>query len=123
MVLPKEKGLEREAASWFTQMYPRTQAPGWPTARPVDIIQVCVLLGWLTSQLCMKLTQCRTAVMSSLLDLCLVLIPQDECKSFQMGHQPFCGRDLFLHLGKTQGQDPVILYMFWKRLCKAAGSR
>ena len=23
MVLPKEKGLEREAASWFTQMYPR----------------------------------------------------------------------------------------------------
>ena len=27
--------------------------------------------------------------MSSLLDLCLVLIPQDECKSFQMGHQPF----------------------------------
>ncbi len=43
MVLPKERGLEREAVSWFTHMYPRTQLPGWPTARPIDIIQVCFL--------------------------------------------------------------------------------
>ena len=41
MVLPKEKGLEREAVSWYTKMYPRTQAPDWPSARPVEIIQVC----------------------------------------------------------------------------------
>lgn len=41
VVLPREKGLEREAVSWFTRMYPRTQAPDWPTARPIDIIQVC----------------------------------------------------------------------------------
>ncbi len=40
VVLPKEKGLEREAVSWYTHMYPRTQAPDWPSARPVDIIQV-----------------------------------------------------------------------------------
>jgi histone arginine demethylase JMJD6 len=43
VVLPKERGLEREAVSWFTHMYPRTQLPGWPTARPIDIIQVCFL--------------------------------------------------------------------------------
>ena len=43
MVLPRERGLEREAVSWFTRMYPRTRAPGWPTARPIDIIQV---RGW-----------------------------------------------------------------------------
>jgi len=41
VVLPKEKGLEREAVSWYTKMYPRTQAPDWPSARPVEIIQVC----------------------------------------------------------------------------------
>ena len=40
MVLPRERGLEREAVSWFTVIYPRTRAPGWPTARPIDIIQV-----------------------------------------------------------------------------------
>ena len=44
VVLPKEKGLEREAASWYTRMYPRTQAPDWPSARPVEIIQVRFIL-------------------------------------------------------------------------------
>jgi histone arginine demethylase JMJD6 len=38
-VLPKEPGVEREAASWFTRIFPRTQAPDWPTARPISVIQ------------------------------------------------------------------------------------
>lgn len=32
-------GMEREAVSWFYRMYPRTQQPDWPVARPIDIIQ------------------------------------------------------------------------------------
>lgn len=32
-------GIEREAVSWFYRMYPRTQQPDWPVARPIDIIQ------------------------------------------------------------------------------------
>lgn len=41
LVLPKEPGLEREAVSWFTRVYPRAaQDPAWPTARPIDLIQV-----------------------------------------------------------------------------------
>ena len=39
-VLPKIPGLEREAVSWFTHMYPLTQRADWPTAKPIDIIQV-----------------------------------------------------------------------------------
>ena len=39
-VLPKEEGIEKEAVSWFTRGYPRTQRDDWPTARPIDIIQV-----------------------------------------------------------------------------------
>ena len=39
LVLPKEPGVEREAASWFTRIFPRTQAPDWPTARPISVIQ------------------------------------------------------------------------------------
>ena len=52
MVLPKEKGLEREAASWYTRMYPRTQSPGWPSAHPVDIIQVLIPTLCLEIYLC-----------------------------------------------------------------------
>ena len=57
VVLPKEKGLEREAASWYTRMYPRTQAPGWPSARPVDIIQVLIPTLCLEFYLCGALRQ------------------------------------------------------------------
>lgn len=39
LVLPKEPGLEREAASWFSRVFPRTRAPDWPTARPLTVIQ------------------------------------------------------------------------------------
>jgi len=38
--VPREPGLEREAASWFSRVYPRTRAPDWPGPRPLDIIQV-----------------------------------------------------------------------------------
>ena len=41
LVLPKLPGLEREAVSWFTHVYPLTQRPDWPTAKPIDVIQVC----------------------------------------------------------------------------------
>ena len=40
-------GLESEAPSWFTHVYPLTQAPDWPYARPLDILQVgctCMLM-------------------------------------------------------------------------------
>ena len=37
---PKEPGTEREAVSWFRHIYPRTQQPDWPAARPLDVIQV-----------------------------------------------------------------------------------
>lgn len=37
---PKGLGLEREAVNWFHHVYPRTQEPDWPTARPIDVIQV-----------------------------------------------------------------------------------
>jgi hypothetical protein len=38
LVLPK--GVEREAAAWFTHVYPRAaHDPDWPTARPIDIVQ------------------------------------------------------------------------------------
>lgn len=40
VVLPREEGIEKEAVSWFTHVYPRTQRADWPTARPIDIIQV-----------------------------------------------------------------------------------
>ena len=40
MVVPREPGLEREAVSWFTRVYPRTRRPDWPGPRPLDIIQV-----------------------------------------------------------------------------------
>ena len=38
--LPKLPGLEQEAVSWFTHMYPRTQRDHWPTAKPINDIQV-----------------------------------------------------------------------------------
>lgn len=37
--LIKPPGVEREAASWFTHVYPRTQAPDWPGPRPIDVVQ------------------------------------------------------------------------------------
>jgi histone arginine demethylase JMJD6 len=38
--LIKPPGVEREAASWFTHVWPRTQAPGWPaSAAPIDVVQ------------------------------------------------------------------------------------
>ena len=40
LVVPREPGLEREAVSWFSRVYPRTQRPDWPGPRPLDIIQV-----------------------------------------------------------------------------------
>lgn len=40
--LLKPPGVEREAASWFASVYPATQRPDWPAARPIDVIQVCV---------------------------------------------------------------------------------
>ena len=40
MVVPREPGLEREAVSWFSRVYPRTQRADWPGPRPLDIIQV-----------------------------------------------------------------------------------
>ena len=40
-LLPRLPGLESEAPSWFTHVYPLTQAPHWPHARPLDIIQAC----------------------------------------------------------------------------------
>lgn len=40
-MLPREAGVEREAASWFSQIYPRTLAPDWHLAKPLNIIQVC----------------------------------------------------------------------------------
>ena len=40
LVAPREPGLEREAASWFAKVYPRTRGAAWPSAAPIDIIQV-----------------------------------------------------------------------------------
>lgn len=37
--LIKPPGVEREAASWFTHVWPRTQAADWPGPRPLHIIQ------------------------------------------------------------------------------------
>lgn len=37
---PRGEGLEREAVSWFRHVYPLTQKPDWPTAKPIDVIQV-----------------------------------------------------------------------------------
>lgn len=38
--LLKPPGVEREAASWFACVYPRTQQPGWPAEwKPVDVVQ------------------------------------------------------------------------------------
>ncbi|GLC61317.1 hypothetical protein PLESTB_001742800 [Pleodorina starrii] len=50
-VLPKEQGIEREAVSWFSKVYPRATRSDWPTARVVDLVQapgetVFVPGGW-----------------------------------------------------------------------------
>ncbi|GAB4820044.1 hypothetical protein N2152v2_007090 [Parachlorella kessleri] len=49
--LLKPPGVEREAATWFAQVYPRTQRGDWPAARPLDVIQgpgdtMFVPAGW-----------------------------------------------------------------------------
>lgn len=48
-MLPREPGLEREAVSWFSNMYPRARRPGWPVARPLNIIQVRRRRCWQTT--------------------------------------------------------------------------
>lgn len=50
-VLPKLPGLEREAVSWFTHVYPLTQREDWPTTKPIDIIQVRLPVFVITSRL------------------------------------------------------------------------
>ena len=45
LVAPREPGLEREAASWFAKVYPRTRGAHWPSAAPIDIIQVLLRHG------------------------------------------------------------------------------
>lgn len=37
---PRGEGIEREAANWFHNVYPRTQQPHWAAPRPIDVIQV-----------------------------------------------------------------------------------
>lgn len=38
--LLKPAGVEKEAAAWFTHVWPRTQQPDWPAAyRPIDVVQ------------------------------------------------------------------------------------
>ena len=37
--LLKPAGVEREAASWFTHVWPRTQVADWAGPRPIDVIQ------------------------------------------------------------------------------------
>jgi len=49
--LPKLPGLEREAVSWFTHVYPLTQREDWPTTKPIDIIQVRLPVFVITSRL------------------------------------------------------------------------
>ncbi|CAG9467454.1 unnamed protein product [Pedinophyceae sp. YPF-701] len=49
--LIKPVGVEKEAASWFAKVYPRTQARDWPTHRPIEVLQrpgetIFVPWGW-----------------------------------------------------------------------------
>ena len=33
--------MDREAVTWFQKIYPRARYdPAWPTARPIDLVQV-----------------------------------------------------------------------------------
>ncbi|KAL4517762.1 hypothetical protein Ndes2526A_g02143 [Nannochloris sp. 'desiccata'] len=36
----KPPGLEREASTWFTKIWPKTQEETWPGPSPIDVIQV-----------------------------------------------------------------------------------
>ena len=59
LVAPREPGLEREAASWFAKVYPRARGAHWPSAAPVDIIQV--LCVWAPQEPCAASPWCTRA--------------------------------------------------------------